>query len=199
MEGKAGTFGAVGAVSGVKNPIMTAKHMVQESMNGLLSMGRVPPMLLVGPGAKEWTKSRGYTIVEENSLIEQHSFATYVDHINRVIDYQEQQKKVDLGHDTVGAICIDQYGNIASGVSSGGISLKFPGRVGEAAVYGCGCWAQNETYDSPGIACSTTGTGEQIMKTMLTYKCAERLKNEEDVQSAIAETLKKDFLGEVLV
>lgn len=44
MEGKTGTFGAVGAVSGVKNPIMTAKQMVQESMNGLLSLGRIPPM-----------------------------------------------------------------------------------------------------------------------------------------------------------
>ncbi|KAG1055903.1 hypothetical protein G6F43_002163 [Rhizopus delemar] len=195
MEGKTGTFGAVGAVSGVKNPIMTAKQMVQEGMNGLLSLGRIPPMLLVGQGAKEWTKTRGYPIVEDESLIEQSSFKTYIDHISRLVEYQEQNNQLDLGHDTVGAICIDRFGNMASGVSSGGISLKAPGRVGEAAMYGCGCWAQNEKGDVPGVACSTTGTGEQIMRTMLTYKCATRLQNEDDVQSALANTLTKDFLG----
>ncbi|KAG1140652.1 hypothetical protein G6F36_015818 [Rhizopus arrhizus] len=62
-------------------------------------------------------------------------------------------------------------------------------------MYGCGCWAQNEKGDVPGVACSTTGTGEQIMRTMLTYKCATRLQNEDDVQSALANTLTKDFLG----
>ncbi|KAG1458263.1 hypothetical protein G6F56_006436 [Rhizopus delemar] len=195
MEGSKGTFGAVGAVSGIKNPIMTAKNMVLESMNGLLSLGRIPPMLLVGQGAKEWAQSRGNCIVEEKSLIERNSLKTYVDHISRVMDFQEQKNKLDLGHDTVGAICIDRYGNIASGVSSGGISLKSPGRVGEAATYGCGCWAQNEKNDIPGVACSTTGTGEQIMRTMLTYKCAERLQKEGNIEIAMADTLTKDFLG----
>ncbi|CEG75601.1 hypothetical protein RMATCC62417_10615 [Rhizopus microsporus] len=194
MEGARGTFGAVGAVSGIKNPIMTAKQLVFEGKDGLLPLGRMPPMLLVGQGAREWAKARNNIIVEDEELIEQSSLATFAEHMSRLIEYQEQTKQPDLGHDTVGAVCIDQNGNTAAGVSSGGISLKFPGRVGEAAMYGCGCWAQNERNGVSGVACSTTGTGEQIMRTMLTYKCASRLQTEDDIQKAMTDCLKNDFL-----
>lgn len=65
----------------------------------------------------------------------------------------------------------------------------------QAAIYGSGCWAQNEKDDRPGVACSTTGTGEQIMRTMFTYKCVDRIMREDDIQTAVTDALKKDFLG----
>lgn len=64
-------------------------------------------------------------------------------------------------------------------------------------MYGSGCWAQNEKDGRPGVACSTTGTGEQIMRTMFTYKCVDRICKEDDMKTAIKDTLKKDFLGKL--
>ncbi|KAG2231302.1 hypothetical protein INT48_006413 [Thamnidium elegans] len=199
MTGKTGTFGAVGAVSGIKNPIFTAYQMVIDAEKGLLSLGRIPPMFLAGNGAATWAKERGQIVIEPESLIEQNAQNVYIDHLQRLIEDQEDQEKVDLGHDTVGAICVDQFGHIAAGVSSGGISLKAPGRVGEAAMYGSGCWAQNEKDDLPGVACSTTGTGEQIMRTMFTYKCADRISKQQDIQTSIHDALTKDFLESPLL
>ncbi|KAI9483148.1 MAG: threonine aspartase 1-like protein [Benjaminiella poitrasii] len=193
MSGKNGTFGAVGAVSGIKNPIRTACQMVIEAEKGLLSLGRIPPMMLTGQGAKEWTRIRGYPVVDDKELIEPNSYQTYLRHVQMLLEDQEAQK-TDLGHDTVGAIAIDVNGDIVAGVSSGGISLKSLGRVGEAAIYGSGCWAQNEKGDLPGVACSTTGTGEQIMRTMFTYKCAQHLLKEHDMQTAVTKALTEDFL-----
>lgn len=62
-------------------------------------------------------------------------------------------------------------------------------------MYGSGCWAQNQKEEEPGVACSTTGTGEQIMRTMFTYKCVDRICQQEDMHTALTDALKKDFLG----
>lgn len=194
MTGRSLTFGSVGAVSGIKNPILTAHRMVVEAEKGLLSLGRIPPMMISGAGAKEWASARGQAVVDDEDLIEPKSFKTYLNHIQSLVENQSSEDVVDLGHDTVGAICIDSNGDISAAVSSGGISLKVPGRVGEAAMYGSGCWAQNERDGKPGVACSTTGTGEQIMRTMFTCKCVERLLKEDDIQKAITNALRKDFL-----
>ena len=58
MDGSSLLFGAVGAISGVKNPILVAQRLVEEQQKGLLPLGRVPPGFLVGEGAKEWAVSK---------------------------------------------------------------------------------------------------------------------------------------------
>ncbi|KAI8143916.1 nucleophile aminohydrolase [Fennellomyces sp. T-0311] len=180
MDGKNGNFGAVGAVSGIKNPILAAQKMAQQTE--LLPLGRIPPMLLTGSGAKAWAEEQGLQTVDDGALLTEEALATYGKHM------QLLRSEVD---DTVGAIAIDVHGNVAAGVSSGGISLKFPVK---AAMYGSGCWAQNGTGDQPAIACSTSGTGEQIMRTRITTHCAEQLLQHDDIPSTISRVLRKDFL-----
>ena len=80
--------------------------------------------------------------------------------------------------DTVGAICIDAQGLVAASVSSGGISLKFPGRVGQAAHFGCGCWADNKPGPlSKGVASSTSGETEGLNFSCIYTHCTIIINN----------------------
>jgi len=84
----------------------------------------------------------------------------------------------DMITDTVGAIAIDMYGNIAAGSSSGGIGMKHRGRVGPAALVGIGSAvvpADPKDQDGVSVAAVTSGTGEHMATTMASQKCAERL------------------------
>ena len=83
--------------------------------------------------------------------------------------------------DTVGAVCVDVHGNVAAGVSSGGIAMKMDGRVGDSAVFGCGVWACNPVEGAkPGVACTTTGVGENIIRTLLAKSCSDAIQDMED-------------------
>ena len=90
-----------------------------------------------------------------------------------------QRHSMDDGvTDTVGVVVMDSTGNVASTVSSGGIALKQPGRVGQASCFGCGCWAQ-KARASQGklytVGISTTGCGEHLVRTFLARECALEL------------------------
>ncbi|KAJ1943762.1 hypothetical protein GGF37_002502, partial [Kickxella alabastrina] len=151
-------------------------------------LGLVPPMLLVGKGADAWAHARG---IETNNntrhKITEAALGKYEEYMNRITNVSKAAEteadlfdngggSQDLLMDTVGAVCVDSHGNVAAGVSSGGIALKYPGRVGEAAMFGCGCWAETQLDDDDcplAVGCSVTGTGEQIMREMLAKNCAQ--------------------------
>jgi beta-aspartyl-peptidase (threonine type) len=90
-------------------------------------------------------------------------------------------------HDTVGAVALDQYGNLAAGTSTGGTLNKAPGRVGDSSLIGCGCYADNLS-----AAVSLTGWGEPIMKLVLGKWAVDRVAAGATPQAAAAEAI--DYL-----
>lgn len=111
--------------------------------------------------------------------------------------------------DTVGAIAIDCFGNIAAGASSGGIGMKHSGRVGPAALVGIGTAVipiEPEDPDKTSVATVTSGTGEHMATTMAAHSCAGRIYNSErrgkhgrmestDDDGAIKAFVERDFMG----
>ena len=77
MDGSSLLFGAVGAMPGIKNPVLVAKLLVREQQKGLLPLGRVPPGFLVGEGARNWAIRHGVASVNSESLISEKANKLY--------------------------------------------------------------------------------------------------------------------------
>ncbi|KAI8994374.1 nucleophile aminohydrolase [Gaertneriomyces semiglobifer] len=166
-------FGSIGATPSLRNPILGARCVLQHAAHGIDPVGRVPPMTLVGDGARRFCVERD---VEASGELDRRSHERWHRHMrilemgrkrkrgedDEIPNANEREEKIrietlagkcgedilvdDMLNDTVGAIAISSDGTIVSGVSSGGISLKFPGRIGEAALFGCGTWSETDTY-----------------------------------------------------
>jgi len=271
MDGSSLLFGSVGAISGVKNPILVAQKLVEEQGKGLLPLGRVPPGFLVGEGATEWAIRHNIQTIQTENLISEKAAKLYrhykkkldaykmsmqlasanakrkreltrgisesnhclsnIENCKRlkpssdilqlkretdILDVNDQVRSNDGAtaskllddnvsfssgdgandvsdrltgddhdddevvddkvHDTVGVVVLDRSGQVASTVSSGGIALKQPGRVGQASCFGCGCWAQRPIQENiNSTAVSTTGCGEHLVRTFLAKECGKAL------------------------
>lgn len=152
--------------------------------------------LLCGGGAKEYAREHGFQVFDGHDepcsgpLVSEDARVRYESYRSKLSDSLSMSSEEHM-HDTVGAICIDQWGNMAAGVSSGGISLKLPGRVGDSALFGCGCWAEsgqkvNDDVFLPGTACSSTGTGEQLIMTCFARNLCQHLICDEDSTEAMS-------------
>ncbi|EMD1841132.1 beta-aspartyl-peptidase (threonine type) [Raoultella planticola] len=160
MDGNRLQAGAVAGVKHVRNPVLAARLVLEQS----------PHVLLIGEGAEAFVVSHGMERVEN------HLFST----TERLLQLQQAQadNEIVLDHraaplderhkmGTVGAVALDLTGNLAAATSTGGMTNKLPGRVGDSPLPGAGCYANNAS-----VAVSCTGTGEVFMRTLAAYDIA---------------------------
>ncbi|XP_076235332.1 taspase 1 isoform X2 [Calliopsis andreniformis] len=191
MDGTTLQFGAVGAVSGIKNPVLLAKRLC-EQQSTKIAYGRIPPSFLVGNGAHIWAQEMGIQTLPPEQLISMKAQKIYKHYKRQVEDSAaEVHKCAKKRMDTVGAICVDRQGNIAAACSSGGIILKCPGRVGQAGVWGCGTWAYKDKYS---IGTSTSGCGEHLIRTSLARIVAEAVADSSCPITNLHRAMKVDFI-----
>ncbi len=152
MFGKNQDAGAVAGVSVVKNPIKLARHIMEQTKH----------VMFGGEGAEEVAKSAGLEIVDP-------SYFYSKEKLERV---RKQNKDNKMG--TVGVVALDAYGNIAAGTSTGGMSNKMPGRIGDAPIIGAGTWAENG-----GCGVSGTGHGEFFIRFNVAKEICDRAKYQE--------------------
>ncbi|XP_015276383.1 PREDICTED: isoaspartyl peptidase/L-asparaginase [Gekko japonicus] len=148
MDGKNLASGAVSAVKCIANPIKVAR----------LVMEKTDHMLLTDQGAFAFARAMGFPEVPGEKLITERSLNRWKQNLEA--DWNPQEFQKDLG--TVGAVAIDCAGNVACATSTGGLTNKLIGRVGDTACIGSGGYADNNVG-----ATSTTGHGESIMKVVL--------------------------------
>jgi L-asparaginase / beta-aspartyl-peptidase len=153
MDGRTLQAGSVASVKHIASPIHLAR----------LVMEKTPHVLLVGEGAEEFAKSQGIELVSPYYFYTEREWKRFQD--------AQKEKKAGSGHGTVGAVALDQAGNLAAGTSTGGTVLKMPGRVGDSPIIGAGTYANNES-----CAISATGVGEYFMRNVVASDICARFR-----------------------
>uniref|UniRef100_A0A8C2KCU0 Threonine aspartase 1 n=1 Tax=Cyprinus carpio TaxID=7962 RepID=A0A8C2KCU0_CYPCA len=204
MDGKSLNYGAVGALSGIKNPVLVARRLLSETQKGKLSAGRIPPCFLVGKGAEQWAISHGIPACPTEKMTTKFSLSGYKRNKRKMelaeqVETKRKRQSCEENNsaclDTVGVVVVDREGNVAAAVSSGGLAMKHPGRVGQAAHYGCGCWAENARDVSLySTAVSTSGSGEHLIRTMLARECSTAMQAE-NAHQALLEAMQNKFIS----
>lgn len=163
MDGKTLMAGAVAGVTTVKNPISAARAVMEKSEH----------VMMVGAGADQFAKDAGLEIVNPKYFWTKERWdglqqAIKEDSTKAVLDHGSKKSELlgSKNHDykfgTVGCVALDKSGNLAAGTSTGGMTNKKYGRVGDAPIIGAGTYCNNETA---GISC--TGWGEFYIRNVV--------------------------------
>jgi beta-aspartyl-peptidase (threonine type) len=148
MNGKDLSAGAVGGVSHVKNPVKLARAVMEKS----------PHVLLAGKGAEEFARLNGIELVDTSYFFTQRRWDSHIKAL-------EQEKSTAAEkHGTVGAVALDQSGNLAAATSTGGMTNKRWNRFGDSPIIGAGTYANNAT-----CAVSSTGYGEFFIRLAIAH------------------------------
>lgn len=171
MDGETKEAGAVAGSTKIRNPISAARKVMEKS----------PHVLLTGDGANEFAKKEGLEMVDTSYFRDENRFRQLKKVQKKegaVLDHDGEQgymevdsssiefNLIDLNKElgTVGAVALDMDGNLAAGTSTGGMTNKRYGRVGDSPIIGAGTYADNDY-----CAVSCTGHGEYFMRYLIAY------------------------------
>lgn len=174
MDGATLNCGAIANVRTIKNPVLAARHVMEHTKH----------VFFVADGAEAVAREAGLDLVDptyfstearrEQLLRVQRDNpdGVMLDHDAQKLTGQGAPEPIDPDRKfgTVGAVALDREGNLAAATSTGGVTNKQPGRVGDAPIVGAGCYASNRT-----CAVSTTGTGEMFIRAVAAYDVAARM------------------------
>ncbi|SHI52628.1 beta-aspartyl-peptidase (threonine type) [Tangfeifania diversioriginum] len=144
MEGKTLNAGAVAGVRDIKNPIKAAREVMEHSAHVFLS----------GGGASEFARDRGLEMVKNKYFFTESRYQSL-----KQLQKRERERTEKDNTGTVGCAVLDTYGNLCAGTSTGGMTNKKYGRIGDSPVIGAGTYANNKT-----CAVSCTGHGEYYIR-----------------------------------
>ncbi|MCH2546715.1 MAG: isoaspartyl peptidase/L-asparaginase [Alphaproteobacteria bacterium] len=184
MEGKDRNAGGVACIGHIRNPISAARAVMEKS----------PHVLICGTGAEQFARTHNVEWAEPHYFFDQHRW-NQLEQIRGTgkmqLDFEgdEETKPESDKYGTVGAVACDSQGNLAAGTSTGGLTNKMPGRIGDTSMIGAGVFADNAS-----CAVSCTGQGEYFMRGLVAADVANRMKfggapMDEAAQAAIDSTL----------
>jgi beta-aspartyl-peptidase (threonine type) len=163
MDGRRPAGGGAALLTTVVHPVRLARAIMRDGRH----------VLLAGGGAEAFARERGLeTAAPEHFLTER--------------QVERWRRRVNGGHGTVGAVAVDGRGHLAAATSTGGLSGKLPGRIGDSAVIGAGTYA-----DDRAGAASATGNGDRILSVGLARRAVDLLREGLDPNLAVRRALKE--------
>ena len=179
MQGSDGSAGSVVNVTRIRHPIRAAKKVLEKGW----------PVMLNSDAADDFGISNGVEGVTQDWLITDLRKAQWQkwDDANLRPGSTDEDDSAALDHDvemgTVGAVALDKFGNVAAATSTGGMTGKPAGRIGDTPIIGAGTWADKN------IAVSCTGVGEAFIRTCAAHEVATQFRNNENVISSCESVL----------
>ncbi|MGH8807235.1 MAG: isoaspartyl peptidase/L-asparaginase family protein [Noviherbaspirillum sp.] len=179
MDGASLAAGAVAGTKRIRNPVLVARTIMEQGEY----------VMLCGEGAERFATQQGFDLVEPGHFHTDARHEQWLRACERqgmaLLDHDAatlaaQSRAADTGDEppldperkmgTVGAVALDLHGNLAAAASTGGITNKRVGRIGDTPVIGAGCYANNKT-----AAVAATGTGEAFMRAVAAFDIAAQI------------------------
>ncbi|HET7731602.1 MAG TPA: isoaspartyl peptidase/L-asparaginase family protein [Usitatibacter sp.] len=191
MESREKRFGAVSGLQRVRNPVLVARKVMEETDH----------VLLTGEGAQRFARVMGFPDHDPVTVARRADWAARKAGLDEELSKRKDlrmrrflQQHPEYAGGTVGAAAVDRDGVLAAATSTGGVTMKLVGRVGDTPIPGAG------NYASENMAASATGTGEFVLRSLSTRAIAEGMAHGQalpEAMRAAIDQLKRDFDADV--